>query len=137
MRLLLAIRDGEPARFTIWSSDGEDFVISSFLIVNSKGEPVWEFVRSDFEPCEMEDVHEVNFVLTEEFRQMLQAVEPPPAFPQTFQAAGTYELNYGVVPDGYKQSIPLGRGAHSLSAGGYRVIVFSSINSVSAAFEIA
>jgi hypothetical protein len=77
MRLLLAIGDGPPIRFTIWSSDRRGFVISSFLIVNSDGQPVWEFVRGDFEPCEMEEVHELSFVLTDEFRQVLQAPEPP------------------------------------------------------------
>ena len=137
MRLLLAIGDGQPLRFTIRGSDGQGFVISSFLVVDREGQPVWEFVRTDFEPCEMEEVHEVNFVLTEEFRQMLQAAELPRRIPQGFRAAGTYEVNYGVVPEGYKQSIPLDHRAPSLSIGGYRAIVFSSINSASAAFDIA
>ncbi|HYC61237.1 MAG TPA: hypothetical protein VEK79_16900 [Thermoanaerobaculia bacterium] len=136
MGLELTITNNQPLHFMISASEGQPFVVSSLLIVNRDGRPIWEFVRDDFEACEMEVSEEVVTVLTDEFRALLQEVELPRPAPVGHEAKVQLEVTYGVVPRGYKQSIPDGN-APELKAGKYRAVVFASVGSASEAFEIA
>jgi hypothetical protein len=137
MALKLTISNNEPLYFTIRTSDGQPFVMSSLLIVNRTGQPIWEFVRDDFEPCEMEVSEEVVAILTDEFRALLQEVElSRPTLPR-YAATLKLDVTYGVVPRGYKQSIPDGSETPELKPGKYRAVVFASIGSASEAFEVA
>lgn len=137
MSLVLTIATDHPLGLTIGTSDGQPFVVSSLLIVNREGHPIWEFVREDFEPCEMEVSEEVVVVLSDEFRALLQEVELPHPTGTTQAAVATLGVTYGVVPRGYKQTIPDGNDAPKLKPGNYRAVVFSSCGSASEAFQIA
>ena len=123
-----------PLRFSIRTTDGRPFALTSFLIVDAAGEPLWEFVRNDFEPCEMEDGFELSAVLTDEFRALLQEVETARPKPKADTLA-RYVVTYGAVPTGYRPSIPERGDAPALRAGQYRAVAFSSEGSASEVFR--
>ena len=130
------VRFESPPEFRIEATETREFVLNSFLIVDGRGTPVWEFVRNEFEPVEdaqlVSAVFEVD-VLSDAFREALQAAswtEP------RRKAAPVHEVRYGSVPPGYKQTIPA-EGLPTLQPGNaYRAVIFSSLGGASTGFDL-
>jgi hypothetical protein len=128
-------RDGGRPEFRVASSSGEPFVLKSAVIVDAKGMPVWEFVRETYEMSDDVEIETgVIDVMTDSFREALQSTSLNDVGRTPELAARVHRIQYRHVPAGYKQSLPE-RDAPELTAGAYRLVVFSSLGGANLLFR--
>jgi hypothetical protein len=135
--IVIDVNLSEPVTFRVATTDAAPFTLNSFLIADSRGVPLWGFVREALVP-----VHDFEFIaitlgptgvsgeagdaLTRRIKTSPRAYE---------HSKPQYVIAYGQVPGGYEQNVPKSGSPELTEGSSYRAVVFASNGGTSVLFR--